>query len=69
MNLECCERRGCGKRLTGDENLHDRIHATAVPFPHRSEPGLATEIPALDVSATVRVHRRMYVIPLERRTT
>jgi hypothetical protein len=59
------------ERLTGEEDLHDRIHATAVPFPHRSEPRLATEIPTGELSATVPMHRRMCIIalgdePLER---
>jgi hypothetical protein len=69
MKLECCEQRCFGKLLTGDENLHDRIHAAAVPFPHRSEPRLATEIPALNVSAAVLMRRRMCIIALGRRTT
>ena len=35
--------------------LHYRIDAATIPFPHRSKPGLATEIPAMKLSATLRV--------------
>jgi hypothetical protein len=50
--------------LAGNEDLHDRIHAAAVPFPHRSEPRLATEIPTENcqrlftcIGACVILHR------------
>jgi len=35
--------------------LHYRIYAATIPFPHRSKSRLATEIPAMKLSATLRV--------------
>jgi hypothetical protein len=65
MNLECCEQTRFGQSLASVEDLHDRIHATAVPFPHRSEPRLATEIPAEKCqSAIVHIYLRMCITAL-----
>jgi len=46
---ECVSRRGSASwRLT---NSHDGVHAAAIPFPHRSKSGLASEIPTTILSA------------------
>lgn len=36
------------------KNLHDSIDTATVSFPHRSEPRLASEVPALRMSALSR---------------
>lgn len=37
---------GGGAYYGFEENLHDRIHASTIPFPHWAETRLAAQVPA-----------------------
>jgi hypothetical protein len=38
-------------------HLHDGVHAPTIPFPHRSKPGLAAEVPA---TVKLAISRRLF---------
>jgi hypothetical protein len=54
MNLRDCQRMEVALDFGRSKDLHDSIYAATVSFPHRSESGLATKVPAAKVSATLQ---------------